>query len=69
MNEDKKNDRMNRELQDEELDTVSGGVQAGIFTEGGHNEFGDTAKPNQPAETEEERRMRLIRQKEGKGYL
>ncbi len=55
-------------LNDEALDKVAGGVQAGFFTQGGKGEFED-APPQPSEETEEEKKKRLMRQAEGKSYL
>ena len=35
------------EIPEEELDNVSGGVQAGLFTEGGPGEFGEKKRKEQ----------------------
>ena len=55
-------------LNDEALDKVAGGVQAGFFTQGGKSEFED-APPQPPEETEEERKKRRMRQAEGSSFL
>ena len=56
-------------LNDEALDKVAGGVQAGLITQGGQGEFSDTKPKKEKEETEEERHRRLMRQAEGKSYL
>ena len=58
--EDKKNENQIPEIRDEELDKVSGGIQAGLLTD-------DSPQP--PEETEEERKKRLMRQAEGSSFL
>ena len=68
MSEDKKIEKTSSELNDEALDRVSGGVQAGLITKGGRGEFGDT-KPKKEEETEEQRHRRLMLELEGKSYL
>lgn len=69
MSEHKKIENPSSELNDEALDRVSGGVQAGIITtQGGRGEFGDT-KPKKEEETEEQRHRRLMLEREGKSYL
>ena len=67
MSENKKNNP-ETELTDQALDQVTGGVQAGFFTQGGKSEFED-APPQPPEETEEERKKRLMRQAEGSSFL
>ena len=66
--EDRKTIQPGDEINDEMLDKVIGGVQAGFFTQGGKGEF-DGAPAQQAEETEEEKKKRLMRQAEGKGYL
>ena len=58
--EDKKNVNQPVEVNPEDLEQVSGGVQAGIFTLGGKGEFYDVQPTRE--ETEEERKARLRRQ-------
>ena len=59
-NNKKKN--MNHEIKDEELNSVSGGVQAGSILKGGEGEFGQHSPERQRAEREkqqeEERKKR-----------
>ena len=66
--EDRKTIQPGDEINDEMLDKVVGGVQAGFFTQGGKGEF-DGTPAQQTEETEEEKKRRLMRQAEGKGYL
>lgn len=68
MSEHKKIENPSSELNDEALDRVSGGVQAGLITQGGRGEFGDT-KPKKEEETEAQRHRRLMLELEGKSYL
>ena len=69
MSENRKIENPSSELNDEALDKVSGGVQAGLITQGGQGEFSDTKPKEEKEETEEERHRRLMRQAEGSTYL
>ena len=53
------------EIPEEDLGNVSGGVQAGYFTEGGKGEFGTGGTKEQPKKTGQEK----LRELTGKPYL
>ena len=55
------------ELSDDDLDNVSGGVQAGLFTEGGSGEWG--SRPTEIEKTEEEKNREKMIHAEGRSYL
>ena len=54
------------ELSEKDLDNVSGGIQAGFFTQGGSGEFGN---PPASEKTEEELRRERMIGAEGRSYL
>lgn len=69
MTENKKAVNPSPELKDEELDKVSGGIQATVvYGDKGPGEFGEN-KPKPQEETEEQRHRRLMLEAEGSTFL
>ena len=68
MSEAKKNVPAEPDVKEEELDKVSGGVQASVIRATEVDAFGKKVK-HEPEETEQQRHWRIMRENTGSSYM